>query len=448
MKKMTRGIAAFAAASAVVLAGCSSSDDAETEESTAPETSSTAGGEETAAAAQDLTMWWMGQEDDTTKMFREYLQETYSAENGGELSVEYVGWGDAISALTTALPDSANTPDVTEVGNTQAATFTNVGAFLDITDMYEELGGDSLLQGFVEAGSVGETVYALPYYFGSRFAWYRKDLYEQGGVEVPTTLAEVTEVHASLKDQDIAGFYIGGQDWRNGISWVFANGGDIATYDGSSWTAALSSPEAISGMEQWQELFETAGVAQVTDTDEVFNAINDEMLQGLPAAAQMAPNWAGCCIGPLTGEDADGNPAPVWDDAVNGFYALPGADGGVAPVFAGGSNIAISAASQNVDGAKQLMGIIFSDEYQTLLAENGFGPANTEFGDIYAGLAPQNEVALETAESAKLTPAAKGWAAIEEQQILEQYFQAVAEGGDVTALAAEYDEKINQLING
>ncbi|WP_061960864.1 extracellular solute-binding protein [Demequina flava] len=447
MKKMTRGIAAFAAASAVVLAGCSSSDDAETEESTAPETSESAGGEAT-AAAQDLTMWWMGQEDDTTAAYREFLEGKYAEVNGGALSVEYVGWGDAISALTTALPDSANTPDVTEVGNTQAATFTTVGAFLDITDMYEDLGGDNLLQGFVEAGSVGDSVYAVPYYFGSRFAWYRKDLYEQGGVEVPTTLEEVTTAHASLKDQDIAGFYIGGQDWRNGISWIFANGGDIATYEGSEWSAALSSAESIAGMEQWQELFETAGVAQVTDTDELFNAINDDSLQGLPAAAQMAPNWAACCIGPLTGEDDEGNPAPVWDDAVNGFYALPGVDGGVAPVFAGGSNIAISAASQNVDGAKQLMEIIFSDEYQTLLAESGWGPANTEFGDIYAGLAPQNQVALDTAEAAKLTPAAPGWAAIEEQQIMEQFFQAVAEGGDVTALAAEYDEKINQLING
>ena len=34
------------------------------------------------------------------------------------------------------------------------------------------------------------------------------------------------------------------------------------------------------------------------------------------------------------------------------------------------------------------------------------------------------------------------------QQFLEQYFQAVAEGGDVASLAAEYDDKINAVING
>ena len=445
MKKMTRGAVAFAAASAIVLAGCSSSG-SDDESTTDPTTDGTT--EETTAEAQDLTMWWMGQEDDNTKQLREYLEAEYAEVNGGTLTIEYVGWGDAIAALTTALPDAENTPDLTEVGNTQAATFTTVGAFMDISDMYEELGGDSLLQGFVEAGSVGDTTYALPYYFGSRFAWYRKDLYEQAGVEVPTTLAEVTEVNAAMKDQGVGGFYMGGQDWRNGISWIFANGGDIAEYDGSQWTATLSSPESIEGMEQWQDLFQTASVAQVTDTDEVYNAINDGMLNGAVASTQMAPNWAACCIGPLTGEDAEGNPAPVWDDTVNGFFALPGVDGGIAPVFAGGSNIAISAQTQNAEGSKELMRIIFSDEYQTKLAELGFGPANTEFGDVYAALAPQNEVALETAAAAKLTPAAPGWAAIEADQIMEQYFAAVAAGGDVAALAAEYDEKINAKING
>ena len=52
----------------------------------------------------------------------------------------------------------------------------------------------------------------------------------------------------------------------------------------------------------------------------------------------------------------------------------------VAPVFAGGSNIGISAASEKQESALELMKIIFSDEYQTLLAENGLGPANTDFG--------------------------------------------------------------------
>ncbi|GMA36378.1 extracellular solute-binding protein [Demequina litorisediminis] len=100
---------------------------------------------------------------------------------------------------------------------------------------------------------MGEQNFTLPYYFGSRLAWYRKDIYAAGGVEVPTTLADVTTINADLKEQGIGGFYMGGRDWRNGVSWIFANGGDLATYDGSAWAGALSTPEAIEGMTQWQE---------------------------------------------------------------------------------------------------------------------------------------------------------------------------------------------------
>jgi N,N'-diacetylchitobiose transport system substrate-binding protein len=85
------------------------------------------------------------------------------------------------------------------------------------------------------------------------------------------------------------------------------------------------------------------------------------------------------------------------------------------------------------------------------LAENGLGPANTDFGSVYVASAADPAIAqisLDTAAAAKLTPAAPGWTSVEEQQLLEQYFQAVAEGGDVASLAAEYDDKINAVING
>ncbi|WP_084074050.1 extracellular solute-binding protein [Demequina sp. NBRC 110052] len=438
MKKTMLSATAFAAAGALALAGCSSAGDDE------PTSTATSTSDE--STPQDITLWLAG--TDTPDALIDYLKTEYADVNGGSLTVEQIGWGDLISSLTTALPDSANTPDVAEVGNTQAATFTTVGAFMDLTDYYDELGGDSLLPGFVEAGSIGDQVYALPYYFGSRAVFYRKDIYAAAGVEVPSTLAEYTEVNAAMKDQGVGGAYLAGRDWRSGISWIFANGGDIATYDGSSWTGSLSSPESIEGMEQWQTLFQTGNVAQPTDDDTTtYSAINDEFLPGTPASSTLAPSWATWTLGDYD-EETEGY---VWNPETFGVYALPGVDGGTAPVFAGGSNIGVSAATQNVEGSMDLMRIIFSDEYQTMLAENGMGPANLDFADIYAEnsyFEGVNAVALEAASNAKLTPAAAGWASIEEAGIMEDYFQAVAEGGDVAALAAEADAKINELING
>ena len=472
MRRMTP-IVAVLASMTLVACGSDGSDDTTSETSDAPaddqattetdtestetestETEGTEASEEAgsddadAAEGDDITLWLAG--TDTPEAALTYLTDTYSSTTGGDLTIEQIGWGDLIPSLTAALPDSSSTPDVFETGNTQTATFTAVGAYSDLTAHYDDLGGDSLLQGFVEAGSVGDEVYSLPYYFGSRFAWYRKDLYEAAGVDVPGTLQDFTDVNATLKGAG-SGAYIPGQDWRDGIAWIFANGGDLATYDGGEWTAALASDESIAGMEMWQELFTTASVAGATDTDATaYQAINDDFLPDTDVATTLAPNWAYWSLGDIS-EDDEGEAVATWNPDTFGAYALPGVDGGIAPVFAGGSNIGISAASEHQDAALDLMEIIFSDEYQTLLAENGLGPANTDFGSVYVDSAADPTIAqisLDTAEAAKLTPAAPGWTSVEEQQLLEQYFQAVAEGGDVPTLAAEYDDKINAVING
>ncbi|MEO1057241.1 MAG: extracellular solute-binding protein [Actinomycetota bacterium] len=457
---MRKTIPAVIAVTALGLAACGSDDsgsaDSETtddatvsESSTdATESESSTDGDESMAEGESLTLWLAG--TDTPDVALDYLTDTYAETTGGELSIEQIGWGDLVPSLTASLPDSSSTPDVFETGNTQTATFSAVGAYSDLTSYYDELGGDSLLPGFVEAGSVGETVYSLPYYFGSRFAWYRPDIYESAGVSQPTTLQEFTEVNAALKAAG-SGAYIPGQDWRSGIAWIFANGGDLATYDGSEWTAALSTPESIAGMEMWQELFTTSSVAGATDTDATaYQAINDDFLPDAAVGTTLAPNWAYWSLGDIS-ENEDGEAVATWNPETFGAYALPGIDGGVAPVFAGGSNIGISAASEKQEAALELMRIIFSDGYQALLAENGLGPANTDFGSVYVDSAADPtiaEISLDTAAAAKLTPAAPGWTSVEEQQLLEQFFQAVAEGGDVASLAAEYDDQINAVING
>ena len=67
-----------------------------------------------------------------------------------------------------------------------------------------------------------------------------------------------------------------------------------------------------------------------------------------------------------------------------GVFALPGADGAPAPVLLGGSNIAVAAKSGNQDLAKDAVALMLSDDYQTILAENGLTPAK-----IVADAAPR-----------------------------------------------------------
>ena len=427
--KRKLGLVAVATAALVVLAGCSTPPPAD-------------------EGGTDITLWLMG--GDTPEALRDYLKTEYADATGGTLTIEEQSWGDALSKLTTALPDAENTPDVVEIGNTWSPTFTTVGAFSDITDMYEELGGDSLLPSFVEVGTVDGANYAMPYYFGSRYMFYRKDMWAAAGLEVPTTLSEFSESAAALKTDTQSGFYIGGEDWRNGISWIFANSGELAVKDGDTWKSSLSDPNTIAGLEQLQALYTDASLAPVTEADSTpWVNINNNAATGAPEAATIiAPGWAHWSIGDLAPDPADSTKTiATWNDDVFGTFVLPGANGGAAPVFAGGSNIAISAASKNQSASRELMKIIFSEEYQNLLGANGLGPANLDYADSL-GDDQFAQALVASAADSKLTPAAPGWAAVEGSGLLEEFFGKVNGGGDIEALAAEYDAKIDELING
>lgn len=436
--------AALTIAGVLALTACSSgSNDAPSADG------SSSGSSSEAAETGDITLWLAG--GDTPQELRDYLKTTFEKENpGSTLTIEEQSWGDLVTKLTTALPDAANTPDVVEIGNTQSPTFTTIGAFSDISDMYDELGGDKLLPSFVEVGKVDGKNYALPYYFGSRYMFYRKDLWSAAGLEAPKTLGEFSEAVAKLKTDTQSGFAIGGQDWRNGISWVFANGGELATVDGDQWTSTLSDPKTIAGLEQWQEVYRGASIVPSTERDVAYwDFLNDAADGGAPQAATiMAPGWARWSIGALVKNDkGDEVRDGMADTSKFGIFALPGVDGGVAPVFAGGSNIAISATSQHQELARNLLRIVFSHEYQQMLGKNGLGPANS---DDTSALGDDEfaKTMIETAAASKLTPAAPGWAAIEGAFVYEELFQKIAEGGDVTALAKEYDAKLTPMLNG
>lgn len=439
------GALALLGASAVVLAGCSGGGTA------APSESAAAGFDPDGAKGQNITLWLMG--GDTPDELREYLKTEYKDATGGTLTIEEQSWGDALTKLSAQLPDANNTPDVTEIGNTWSPTFTTAGAFSDLSDVYDDLGGSDLLDSFVKVGEVDGKQYALPYYFGSRYITYRKDIWDKAGLTVPTTLDEFNTDVAKLRTDDQSGFYIGGQDWRNGISWIFANGGDLAKKDGDKWVSTLSDANSIKGLEQFQEVFTSASNAPVTESDSTpwVNINNDKSGAAPTAATIIAPGWAHWSIGDFkeekTNDDGTKSEVREWNDDTFGVFPLPGADGKPAPVFAGGSNIAVSAKSKNQAGAKELLRIIFSDEYQDMLGKNGLGPANTTHvsalgDDMFA------KALVDSALNSKLTPAAPGWAAVEGQKILDEFFGKVSAGGDVTELAKEYDQKIDAVING
>lgn len=451
MKKQLK-LAALATAAALSLTACGggSSEPAESSASMDP----------AANADKTLTLWLAG--GDTPDELRGYLKDTFKEKTGATLKIEEQAWGDLVTKMTTALPDANNTPDVVEMGNTQSPTFTNIGAFLDISDMYQELGGENLIQSFVEAGAVDGKNFTLPYYAGSRYMFQRADLWQEAGVQTPSTLEEFNAAVKSIAQKNprdiknFSGFFLGGQDWRNGISWIFANGGDLARKDGEKWVSTLADENTLKGLEQLQDLYKNASKAPadakdatpwlyINDADQILDdAGKPTGKTSLNAATIMAPGWAHWSIGDLVKKD--GEDVREWNDEKFATFVLPGNDGKPAPVLAGGSNIGISAKSQNPELAKELLRIIFSSEYQDMLGENGLGPANTQ-NNASMGDDQFAKAAVASATNSKLTPAAPGWAAVESAMVLEEFFGKIRDAKDLKALAEEYDSKITPMLN-
>lgn len=427
IKKSWTGVA-VAALALTTLAACGSDDDG---------SSTDDGGAESA----DIRVWLNG--TDTPQEARDWLKTTFEEDNpGSTLTIEQQEWDGLVEKLTTALSSESETPDVVEIGNTQAPTFTSAGAFAPLTDELDDLGGDDLLPGFVEGATVDGETYAVPYYAGSKYIFYRKDLFEKAGLEVPTTLDEFVDAAVALKKDNpkpanFSGFWFPGQDWRNGAAFIWSAGGDLAVEDGGEWTGSLSTPESVAGLEMAQQLFTEAS--------------------GAPKDGNEADPWTPFCAGEVGMMSTPGWVKGLLEDPETGcpdghaeqvgVFALPGPDGEPAPVLLGGSDIAIAAKSANQDLAQEAVGLMLSEDYQTLMAEAGLTPALTSLAPLL-GDDEYAEATVAAASNAKLTPAAPGWATVEGSRALEDLFSGIAQGGDVEELAAKTDEQMDSQLNG
>jgi N,N'-diacetylchitobiose transport system substrate-binding protein len=103
-----------AAALAVTLTACGSDDDSSDADS---------GGSGSETETGDIRVWLNG--TDTPQEARDYLKKTFEADHpGSTLTIEEQSWEGLVDKLTTSLSGS-DSPDVVEVGNTQAPAFTS-----------------------------------------------------------------------------------------------------------------------------------------------------------------------------------------------------------------------------------------------------------------------------------------------------------------------------------
>jgi len=423
-------VTAAAAAVALALAACGDG---------ASDTDDAAGG----GSAEPTTLrLWLNGEDTPDEMVDFAIAEFAETNPDVEVVFERQQWTGIVEKLTTSL-SSSDSPDIVELGNTQAQAFEAAGALADLTDQREQLGGDDLLQSLVEAGTYDGRFYAVPYYAGARIVVYRTDLFEASGLEVPTTMAEFVEAGATLKadNADVEGFsgiHWPGKYWYAALPFVWEHGGEIAVQgEDGEWTGELSGPESVAGLEMVQDAITRASGAPA-DGDESTDHV--DFCNG-QVGMLMGPGWK---VGQIL-DEADG--CPELADSI-GAFALPGLEPGTtAPVFLGGSNLAVSAASPNEDLAVEFLSIMLGDECQTQFAELGLLPARSSLLDEVTGdEAAQAQAAA--AQNSRFVPSSENWAGVEAAGVLPDMLVRIARGEDPAAAAADADAAMTEILNG
>ncbi|WP_411151528.1 extracellular solute-binding protein [Streptomyces sp. A30] len=386
---------------------------------------------------------WLFQEvgnDPKQKVVDSVVAAFEKAHKGTEVDVEYIPIDTRAQRVKAAFNDPKSAPDVMEYGNTDTAGYVKDGGLLDVTkefgDWSEAKDTDPTAK---QSVTVDGKLYGAPFYVGVRALYYRTDVFDELGLELPTTMAELASTAREIRTArpDLYGLVVGGAYMYGAMPFVWANGGEIATGKGGSYASAIDSAAAQKGIKAYTSLF----------GDDNCPAAKCAGMGGNDTITAFAAGKAAMAIG------GDFSHTAVEAGKVKGKYAvvpLPGVtSGSIAPAFAGGNNIGVLKSTSHRTLAVELMEQLASKKTQTELFDAmGFLPT---FGDVRQEVAAKEPFVkpfVETlAAGTKFVPASPAWSQIDSSLVLPTMFQEVISGKkDVAAASKDAATKMDDAF--
>lgn len=393
-----------------------------------------------------LTVWMMtgGPGDsplikDVTAEFKKKYGKKYP---GMKVDVQIQQWDGVATKITTALA-AGNPPDIVEMGNTQTPLQTYSGGLADLTaDKKSFEGSDGWLPGLTIPSTYDGKLYAVPLYGGTKVVMYNKKMFADAGIaQPPKTMDELQKdcgklAKANAHTADFSGFYLPGQYWFNGMPFMFAKGGTVATRKGDTWQARLSAPQNQAGLKAWRTFQNTCSTrsSRGVNTD---SPDQDQLFADGKAAMEYVKAWE-----PATVLEKN----PKLEDDI-GFFALPGFTAQLTmPVIVSGSTIGIAANSPDRKAATDWLRIITSEHVQQKVARQlNLLPISPDFTP--AGVPRQLTVAAQASKVSQPLPNSPGEATLETERYNEQFFAKIAGGADIAQASAAYDKHATKALN-
>lgn len=392
---------------------------------------------------QSLSVWIMEGTNPDATAFLDEVAEAFKEETGATVEFDQVQWDGGHDRFVTAIA-GGTTPDIAETGTTWTAEFADAGALLPIDEYVDAEDGlrEDLVEGLEVPGTYEDELYGMPWYAGVRSIVYRTDVFEDLGLEAPTSWDDIITAGNAIKEAypDMLPFPVPGDAEFQVYPWVWGAGGEIATQDGDTWTSELDSPASQEGLKFYTDLalehdFSSAGATTWNEVD-----LRDAFTQG-NVAMMLSGSWTPASL-------IEGNPDL---EGKIGAAVIPGKDGGIAPSVLGGSHLSIFNTAENPDLAWEFVKFMTTGEYAEKWAEQtGYFPGvQSAMEEALAStdplVAPFAEQMVDGGGSVPVTPQ---FGAVQAKKTTNAMMQQILGGEkDVATAAKDAAAEMTELLN-
>ncbi|WP_152352218.1 sugar ABC transporter substrate-binding protein [Brachybacterium subflavum] len=396
-----------------------------------------------ANADKTITLWIMQGTNAKTDEYVDAISKAFKDKTGATLKVEVQPWDGAHDKFVTAMSGGTG-PDVAEVGTTWVPEFADAGGLDPLTEDVEKAGiGDGLVQGLVDAGTLDDELYGMPWYAGVRSILADKKILEDAGVtEQPGSWDDLLSMIETLKKKnpDIIPFPIAGGSTFAGMPFVWGAGGDIATESGGTWKAAIDSTESVEGITWYTDLAlkhdsSTAAASSWLETDSL------AAFQQGKVAMFITGSWVPATI---KADDED-----LYKRLV--AFTIPAKDKAVAPSFLGGSLLCRFTETEEPELAFELIKLMSTGEFATQWAKDtNYFPGEQKALDqvVSDGDDLTKVFAQQMTEGGTTVPVTPAWGQIEGKKTLSTLFSDILGGTDPQKAADAAATEMDKIFGG
>jgi ABC-type glycerol-3-phosphate transport system substrate-binding protein len=394
----------------------------------APQTTSPSVGEATQPASSaettTITVWDYYTDPNATPI--KPAVDAFMKENPNiKVNYEIMDWDTAKEKLDIVLA-GGNPPDVTTVDMTWLPNFASLGALTDLSPFMKDgkVNGQTLDQmyaaGALEAMKYQGKVVTMMYDFDVYALYYRSDLFEQKGLQVPKTWDDLRAVLQKLAEGDKY-LYEYDPDTFHGSQFIYENGGTLMNTDLTK--ILFNSPEAVQAIDFNAGLLkDKLAINWTKDEGERIQGIKD----GRIAMFSDGPYYMGLI--------KSGAPemSGQWKVAPHPYSKTPGS-------YLGGTGLVIPSGSKQKEAAWKFIEFAMRPENQIgVYKYAGAAPATiaalnspeVNVADPYFGGEQAFSVFLEAMKTAHPFPYVRQWSDID--TIFTNAMQEVALGGKTT----------------